>query len=371
MCEFLCSDHRVDLCFSETFGAHGLGRWFGVKVRLHLFFLLFATFTFYLAWRESAPGDGLPGLAIACIVVLFFSVLIHEAAHCLIALRLGGSAEAIVIAPLGGLRPAKVAHDPQSELLAVLAGPMASLAICLSCLSLVALYDQESAYGLLNPLAPQNIISGAVADRTLSLQAILRLTCWINWWLVVINIIPAFPFDGGRAFLAFLQSVRPSLDRETGIAIVATCARFVAVILLILAVAFHDSYAGTAIPSWLPLVLLAIFVFFGTRVEESVSEEVQIDEAVFGYDFSQGYTSLERSIRSQPERPQRPGPFSSWLRRRQELRETRRQQIERDEDQLMDEILQRMHSDGYDKLSQEDLALLKRVSARFRSRTKR
>ncbi len=348
-----------------------LGRWFGVHVRLHMFFLLFATFTFYLAWRESTPGDRFPGLALACIAVLFLSVLVHEAAHSLIALRLGGSVDSIVIAPLGGLRPVRIPQDPQSELLAILAGPMVSLAICLAALSVVALYDQESAYGLLNPLAPQNILTGAIAERTLSWGAAIRLTCWINWWLVVINLIPAFPFDGGRAILAFIQSVKPGWDRETGVTIVATCARVVALMLLIMAVIFHDSYAGTAIPSWLPLVLLSIFVFFGTRVEESSADDIHTDEAVFGYDFSQGYTSLERSTRSQQqERAPRPGVITRWLRRRHQVREVRRLQVEREEDERMDEILHRMHTLGCDHLTQNDLALLKRVSARYRSREK-
>lgn len=349
-----------------------MGRWFGVQIRLHMFFLLFATFTFYLAWRESTPGDHLPGLALTCVVVLFLSVLAHEAAHSLIALRLGGSVDAIVIAPLGGLRPIRVPQDPQSELLAILAGPMASLAICLATLSIVALYDHESAYGLLNPLAPQNILTGTVAERTLSWGTVIRLTCWINWWLVVINLIPAFPFDGGRAILALIQSIKPRWERETGVSIVAACARVVALLLLVMAVVFHDSYAGTAIPSWLPLVLLAIFVFFGTRVEEFAPEDMQSDEAVFGYDFSQGYTSLERSSRSQQqERTPRPGAITRWLRHRQKVREARRLQTERLEDERMDEILQRMHAKGYDHLSPEDLALLKRVSARYRSREKR
>ena len=348
-----------------------LGRWFGIQIRLHMFFLLFATFTFYLAWRESTPGDRLPGLALTCIGVLFLSVLAHEAAHSLIALRLGGSVDAIVIAPLGGLRPIRVPHDPQSELLAILAGPMASLAICLAALSVVALFDHESAYGLLNPLAPQNILKGTVAERNLSWQSAIRLTCWINWWLVVINLIPAFPFDAGRAILAFIQSIKPNWDRETGVSIVAACARVVALMLLIMAVVFHDSYAGTAVPSWLPLVLLAIFVFFGTRVEEFAADDLQADEAVFGYDFSQGYTSLERSTRSQQqERGPRPGVIMRWLRQRQQLRDQRRREIEQDEDERMDEILQRMHTLGYDHLSHEDQALLKRVSARYRSREK-
>jgi hypothetical protein len=248
---------------------------------------------------------------------------------------------------------------------------MASLAICLAALSIVALSDRESAYGLLNPLTPRHILSGTVAERALSLGVAIRLICWINWWLVVVNLIPAFPFDGGRALLAVIQSLKPRWDRDTGVSLVAACARIVALMLLIMAFVFHDAYAGTAIPSWLPLVLLSIFVFFGARIEEFVADDPQSDEAVFGYDFSQGYTSLERSTHSQQrERLPRPGVIARWWRHRQQQREARRVQIEQVEDQRMDEILQRMLAVGYDRLSPEEQALLKRVSARYRSREK-
>ena len=346
-----------------------LGRWFGIQIRLHMFFLLFAVFTFYLAWSEADRASGLPALAALCLVVLLLSVVIHEVAHCVVALRLGGSVDAIVLGPLGGLRPIKVSHDAQSELLAVLAGPLASLMLCLSCLSMVALYDPKAAYGLLNPLVPKRVIGEAAAVDALQWGTVLRLTCWINWWLVVINLIPAFPFDGGRAVQAFIQSVKPDLDKKTAVAITAAAGRCVAIGLLILALVFHDSFSGSGMPSWLPLVLLAIFVFFSTRVEESQLDEIEIEDVIFGYDFSQGYTSLERSSDNEPPRPQE-NPVSGWMRRRQELRQRRRREQERVEDQRMDEILRRLHVDGYEKLTHDERALLKRVSARIRSRNR-
>jgi Zn-dependent protease len=344
-----------------------LGRWFGIQIRLHMFFLLFATFTFYLAWRGSGNGEGLPTLAAVCLVVLFVSVLIHELAHCFVALRLGGSVDSIVLGPLGGLRAVRVSHDPQSELLAVLAGPLSSLMICLGCLSIVALYDHQAAYGLLNPLVPKHVISEAMTASVVEWGTLLRLTCWINWWLVVINLIPAFPFDGGRAVQAFIQSVRPSIDKETAVAVAAAGARFVAIALVVLALFFRDTLPGTEIPSWLPLVLLAIFVFFSTRVEESQVEQLELDEAMFGYDFSQGYTSLERTANSEPPQ-RRQGVIAVWLKRRQQLRQQRRLEQERYEDERMDDILRRLHAHGSENLTQEERSLLKRVSARIRSR---
>lgn len=64
-----------------------LGHWGGVNVRLHMFFALFAAFTFYLAWLEADKSHGLQSTAILCIAVLFISVLIHELGHYLCATR--------------------------------------------------------------------------------------------------------------------------------------------------------------------------------------------------------------------------------------------------------------------------------------------
>ena len=348
-----------------------LGRWFGIQIRLHMFFLLFAIFTFYFARRGSGDAPGLPALAAVCLVVLFVSVLIHELAHCFVALRLGGAVDSIVMGPLGGLRAVKVAHDPQSELLAVLAGPLASLMMCLGCLSIVAMYDHQAAYGLLNPLAPKRVIGDAAMAEALEWSTLLRLTCFINWWLVVINLIPAFPFDGGRALQSFIQSVRPGIDKETAVAIAASCARCVAIALVVLAFVFHDTLAVTVItvmPSWLPLVLLATFVFFSTRVEESQMEQMELDEAMFGYDFSQGYTSLEKNAHPETPPQRKEGAIARWLRERQQLREQRRCEQERYEDQRMDDILRRLHVHGFENLTQQERSLLKRVSARIRSR---
>jgi Zn-dependent protease len=329
-----------------------------------MFFLLFATFTIYLAWEERADEDGLIWIALACVVILFFSVLAHELGHFFAAVRLGGFMDAIDLGPLGGLRPVRVPHDPQAELLAVLAGPLVSLAICLGCFCIVALRDQ-TAYGLLNPLAPQYVFDVVQIDAS-QWGTFFRLSCWINWWLVVVNLIPAFPFDGGRGCLALIQSVRPSIDKQQAVGIVAALARLVAIGLIVLAIVFHDRFPS-GVPTWLPLVLLAIFVFFAARMEESQGKSIEPGEEEFGYDFSQGYTSLEGSTETR-RRP--PGLLERWLHRTRVRRQQRQAALEAAEDRRVDDILRRLHDEGIDSLSAEERYLLKRVSARYRSRTR-
>lgn len=356
-----------------------LGRWKGVHVQLHMFFLLFAVFTYYLVWLEhfqrsssNQVSSDLAIISMASVIILFLSVLLHEIGHTVVARRLGGNVDSIVLGPLGGMRPIRISHDPQSELLAVVAGPMTSLAICLASLAAIAASSQASLGSLLNPLAP--LFDFSSTENVLAGTTILRLTCWINWVLVLVNLIPAFPFDGGRACKAFLQSVRPDLEPRHAIMLIGHLARIVALGLLVAAVVFRNSNPGSVVPTWLALVMLSIFVFFITRVEElQPTEDEEPEDSLFGYDFSQGYTSLARSADDDEptqEAPKPDGKVTGWLNQWKQKQEQKRQQVEAEEDCRLDEILARLHDVGQSGLSPEERNILKRVSARYRSREK-
>ena len=345
-----------------------LGRWGGIRVRVHIFFLLFATFTVFLAWQDHGESDGLALLAILCVAILFVSVLIHELAHFNAALRCGGHPDTIVIGPLGGMHPVSMPGRPQAEFWVALAGPLISLGICLLCLVAIALRDLQAIPGILHPLAPEHLIAPERLSATSVLGTGLRLFCWINWWLFVLNLIPAFPFDGGQLCLASVQVAKPAMSREQAVATVAMLARVVSVGLLLAAIVLHDAVSGGPLPTWLPLVLLAIFVFFSARVEEVQARQPEEEEEMFGYDFSQGYTSLERSSTRQAKPEQRPSWFARMLDERRERRQQRQQEREAAEEKQMDEILQRLHAEGQESLTPAERALLKRVSARYRSK---
>ena len=334
-----------------------LGRWGGVYVRIHIFFVLFAVLTGYIA---NEIDRGLMWLALTSVSILFVSVLAHEFGHFFAARRLGGHMDTVVLGPVGGLRPPRVPRDPQSELLTLLAGPAVSLLICFCCLIVTGLVDPGGAKELLSLFAPDIFKPGS----EMSLESVIRLTCWINWWLLILNMIPAFPFDGGRAMVAFLQVLKPQVNYEKAVALVATFARLVAVGLFLMAFVFRNAL-GNEFPAWLALILLSVFVFFSARVEETQTEAEKEEEELFGYDFSQGYTSLERSAAPPSNKP---GPISVWWNQFQENRRKRRAEIELAEDSESDEILKRLHEHGMESLSPREKALLKRVSERYRSR---
>jgi Zn-dependent protease len=321
-----------------------LGRWAGVQIRLHVLFALLAVFLLHAAVRQEHWPSWYAG---AILGILLASALLHELAHSLTDRRLGGRGDLILLWPLGGLAHA-THQDARSDLIVAAAGPLASLALSVAIWPAIVIHGAAD-WSLLNPLALP------VEDSWLGG---LKLALWLNWLLAVVNLLPAYPLDGGRLLRAGLTvGLGPK-----GAAVLTV--RIAQVTALGLWVGAWFAYEGQSPQATAALILLGVLVFFGSRQEARVPEPDR-EEGPFGYDFSQGYTSLERAF-DQP-RPES-SPMRRWLAERREARQLRQRQIEADEEQRVDDILARLHICGLQGLSPEDRALLDRVSARYRSR---
>jgi Zn-dependent protease len=351
-----------------------LGRWGGLRVRLHMFFLLFAAFALFLGWQtdNNTPGSSFQ-LAAISLAILLASVLLHEIGHLQSAVFFGGSMDQMLLAPLGGLSAMRPPRDPRREVLAHLAGPLVNLLLALVCITLLAAFAPGASgipWGLLSPLGPAGVTG---LPEKLSWDC-LRLAAWINWMLALVNLLPAYPFDGGRALRAGLAPLWRSHGRQQASRAVARIAMITAVALLVaaLCLALFQSDAARAfenqiVPVWFALALLGIFLLFSARLEEERREAgEEEDDRFFDYDFSAGYTSLERAAEAADDAET--GPFSQWLEERKAARQRRQREREVEDEQRVDEILARLHAQGMASLSAEDKALLQRVSARYRSR---
>jgi hypothetical protein len=160
----------------------------------------------------------------------------------------------------------------------------------------------------------------------------------------------------------------PRSEPQRAVWVAARVAKLVALVLAIFAMLSFGMNPGYAVQTWFALILLSIFVYFSARKEEVAALHAGSDEALFGYDFSAGYTSLERSGPKCSTQQPMAGPLVRWWRRRGEARQQRRREIEAQEDGRVDEILARVHQAGLESLSAEDRELLQRVSARYRHR---
>lgn len=303
-------------------------------------------------------------VAVISLGVLLGSVVIHELGRRHAAIRVGGSLDQFVLWPLGGLGAVRTPPDPRAEVLVHLSGPAANLATAAICLLPLLITDNAQLPGLMHPLLPAGVTDGAPAAIA------LKLAFWINWMLFLVNLIPAFPFDGGRALRAAMLMHWPDLDRRAAAMVVARLASVAAVMMLIAAWLVRKQPAQSQpAPAWFALVVLAIFLYFGGKQEvDRREDELEDDDRPFGYDFSAGYTSLEKTARPAASK-RKPGVITQWRRKRREERLRRQAEIEAADELRVDEILTRLHEQGKDSLSDEDRAVLARVSARYRGRS--
>jgi len=336
-----------------------LGHWGDVQVRLHIFFLLFAAISIYLSWFNQVSGTArrVDWVVITGLLVLICSVLWHEMWHFTVASKFGGVMPQSVLVPWGGLSAIHVPHDPKAEMISYLAGPSANLALCAVCAPLLVWSANTELASLLHPLQPALITEGS------TWALVVSLTFWVNWLLFLVNLIPAFPFDGGQIFRTALSRF---LGKHYAGVAAARVAQMAAIVLLVIAWFVRNSDPSSLVPTWFALVMMAIFLLFSAANEPKRKEPEVTEDEVFGYDFSQGYTSLEKSVDSIDDELE--SPISQWLEQRRRERKRRKVEQEVEEEQRVDEILARLHKHGMSGLSDDDRAILQRVSERYRNR---
>jgi Zn-dependent protease len=171
-------------------GSWKLGRAFGIDIFVHwTFFLLLG----YLTLEARADEFGSGPLHMALLVVLIFGcVVLHELGHALMARRFGVATRDITLYPIGGVaRLERMPERPFEEICVALAGPAVNVVI-------VAL--------LLAPLLLRRFVQEnvGVSSAMLNQGDLLAEVLIGNVILVLFNMLPAFPSDGGRVLRALL-----------------------------------------------------------------------------------------------------------------------------------------------------------------------
>ena len=179
---------------------------------------------------------------------------------------------------------------------------------------------------------------------------------WVNWFLFLVNVVLiGFPLDGGRMFQAVMWNY-VGYRRGTFAAIIAG---FITMCLVGL---------WAIIVNELMPILLAVFIYQACQ-HQWMLLETGGDDAVFGYDFSQGYTSLERDKDEPPTAPPRKlSWWQRWLQKRA-ARKIQREVEDREADERrMDQLLEKISSQGMTALSDEEKRFMKQFSDRYRNR---
>jgi len=178
-----------------------LGRFAGIDVFVHATFLLLIGWVGYSHWTEHQSWAKVAE-GILFILALFGCVVLHEYGHALTARKYGIKTRDITLYPIGGVaRLERMPEKPIEELWVALMGPAVNVVIA------AGLFAYLFVTNSLVPLTDLTVASGSFLERLLT----------VNISLVLFNLIPAFPMDGGRVLRAFL-AMRMEYVRATQIA---------------------------------------------------------------------------------------------------------------------------------------------------------
>jgi len=208
----------------------------GTAIRLHVTFLLFLAWIFFASY--SSGGAEAAWTSLAFMILLFACVVAHEFGHIFMARRFGVTTPTVTLLPIGGVAQLeRIPEKPWEEFLVAVAGPAVNVVIA-AVLVLVLGASLDTAN-----LAGMDKANVSILDRL----------AVVNVFLVLFNMIPAFPMDGGRVLRAALAS-RLGHVRATEIA--ATIGQFVAFVL-----GFLGLFGNPL------LIFIAIFVYLAAASE--------------------------------------------------------------------------------------------------------
>ncbi len=247
----------------RSFSIH-VGRLFGVDVRIHLTFLLLPLFVFWTEYNVHGSANGSRDLALVGIVLA--CVAAHEIGHMLVARRAGMIPKAVILLPLSGVTvfdeshvepPVTGAEAWKRDVRIALTGPLVNFAFALL------------AAGIVYAVIPEANLWKWPFFQSGNLP---RSLVWANLYLAGINLLPAYPLDGGRVLRAyFARSIDPAAATRRAVSISHALA-----MLLMVAGLFSDTW----------LTMVGVIIFSAAQLEEravifqSVLDNVRLEEVM-------------------------------------------------------------------------------------------
>jgi Zn-dependent protease/CBS domain-containing protein len=240
-----------------------VGRLFGVDVRVHLTFLILPMFVFWTEYAAKGSANGPRDLALCAIILACVGA--HEAAHMLASRRVGLIPKAVILLPISGValyEEPRLEKQPAAlfwkrEIWLAVVGPLMNLALAGISVAVIS-------------------ASGKGIDLwkwpLLQASQLAKSVVWANLYIAILNMMPAYPLDGGRI-------VRALFSRKTDISSATRRAVSISTAISLVLV-----FAGLFSDSWLTMV--GVIVFSAAQLEEralvfqSVLDNVRLDEVM-------------------------------------------------------------------------------------------
>jgi Zn-dependent protease len=223
--------------------AYRIARVSGIDIKVHITFLLILVLG-GVQWGQLYGASGVV-FGVLLMIALFTCVTLHELGHSLAAQYFKIPVREIVLLPIGGVAMlGKLPEKPRQELIIAAAGPAVNVVIA----ALLAVFVTPT----MTTLDGHGLVEGSAPPP--SLTTFLFWLLIANITLVVFNLLPAFPLDGGRMLRAVLAMF---MDYARATRVAATIGQGAAVLLGIIGV-----MTGNFI-----LAIIAVFIFFGAGME--------------------------------------------------------------------------------------------------------
>ena len=230
-----------------------LGRWFGVDLRIHMFFVLLLGFC--LLSTSVAGVSAWRGISLWLLLLLV--VFVREIARLITAAWNGLHLRSILLLPIGGLfsyaSPDSAEHavEPRVQMALALTGPIASLFFA----GIVAALMVGSA-----PAVP------LVAHPMITPMHLMRSTVWLSGMLGLLHLLPAYPLDAGRILRGRLARTRGAAQATKAASGVGQGFGLLAMVAGLALLALPNNGVAAGLSPW--LILGGFFIFIGAQLED-------------------------------------------------------------------------------------------------------
>ena len=218
--------------------------------------------------------------------------------------------------------------------------------------------DKDGTYLVVDPAKPTEMLRVKMAESEVYPPWVLWTArfFWMNWFLLLFNLIPAFPLDGGRLLQAILWGRTGDYRSATQVA----CYSGLIVSLIFIVISI-----------WLSEVMvfaLGVFMMVTSYHQLRILEQGVMEEGTFGYDFSKGYGGFGPEEDAPAPKTRRPGPIKRWLQARRSRKLQKEVEQRAADERRLDELLDKISRTGKESLTPEERRFMDRVSARYRNR---
>jgi Zn-dependent protease len=241
---------------------------FKIPVKVHWTFLLLIAYIIGYGYSEGASPKVI-AIFLVAILLVFFCVLLHEFGHALTARRYDVETEDIILLPIGGVaRLRNLPDKPHQELIIAIMGPMVNLVIAIVLFAILYIIEGQQIFTNWDTINENSFIS------------LLPILIQANLTLIVFNMIPSFPMDGGRVLRALIAMKFGKLVATKWASIIGQiiCVGFIAFGI------YNQNYL---------LVIVGIFIFLSAKNEyNSVKIDYKFKNKIVENALVKDYTSL-------------------------------------------------------------------------------